>query len=38
MSAPPRGQGARPASDKSDEKKKDADEQKREDEARKPKG
>ena len=38
MSAPPRGQGARPASDKPDDKKKDADEQKREDEARKPKG
>jgi len=37
-SAPPRGQGSRPASDKPDDKKKDADEQKRDDEARKPKG
>ncbi len=37
-SAPPRGQGSKPASDKPDDKKKDADEQKREDEARKPKG
>jgi hypothetical protein len=36
--APPRGQGSRPASDKPDDKKKDADEQKRDDEARKPKG
>jgi len=37
-SAPPRSQGARPATGKPEDTKKDPEEQKREDEARKPKG